>query len=319
VRAWLQLLRISLAPTVVADVAAGVALVAARPGELPFALRLAVVPLLLFCGGMALNAFVDREEDARTRPRRPLPSGAITPGAALAVAVVALAAAPAVAWLVSGLGGGAFGTIGALQRDRRVEFAAAAAAIAAAILLYHSPLRRSALLGPLLLGSIRGGDLLLGAVAAGGLAAARSTALPAAIVYASYVAGASFVAHEEDRAPRMAIVRGGVVLAFTAIAANAAFAWFFERDPRLESSGRLGFAALVVAFWHALGARGAFQLFKPGAPGLTPLASYARLLLSRMALVPAVAALGAGAPDLGVAAAFASVLVALLVRFVPPT
>jgi hypothetical protein len=42
---------------------------------------------LAYLGGMALNDWADREEDARERPGRPIPAGDIGAGAALAVAV----------------------------------------------------------------------------------------------------------------------------------------------------------------------------------------------------------------------------------------
>ena len=89
VRAWGRLLRLSLAPTAVADVVAG-ALVARR-GVLPEPATLALLAggsLCVYHAGMALNDWRDRAADAATRPDRPLVSGAIRPGAALAVVVL---------------------------------------------------------------------------------------------------------------------------------------------------------------------------------------------------------------------------------------
>ena len=37
---------------------------------------------MLYLAGMALNDLADREEDARERPERPIPSGAVSPRAA---------------------------------------------------------------------------------------------------------------------------------------------------------------------------------------------------------------------------------------------
>ena len=65
--AWGQLLRLSMAPSALADAAAGVLLGAgAWPGE-----RAGWMLAASFCayhGGMALNDWADREGDARTRP-----------------------------------------------------------------------------------------------------------------------------------------------------------------------------------------------------------------------------------------------------------
>src|SRR5262245_15492958 len=133
VRAWAQLLRISLAPTLVADLCAGVAIARGGPGGLELVARTSGVSLLLFAGGMALNGWVDRAEDAVAQPRRPIPSGAIAPAAALGFAVLALAAAPLVAWTLGG--------------EQRGDAATWAAGLAAAIVLYHTPLKRNPLAG----------------------------------------------------------------------------------------------------------------------------------------------------------------------------
>ena len=301
---WLELLRISLAPTVVADVCAGVALARGGPAGadgLLVVARLAPVSLLLFCGGMALNGWVDREEDRNSRPRRPLPSGSIRPAAALAFALCALVLAPVLAWFAGGEHG----------RDA----AAWSAGMAAAIALYHTPLKRT-LLGPFVLGAVRGGDLLLGAVGLIGIERGIDAAWPAAAAYAVYVLGASFVAHEEDRSPRMAIVRAGVVIAFAGVLVNAGLAWA-RAEGRGDSQSAM--IAGIVGLWHVVGSRGTLLLFKQGAPGLTPLSSFARILLARLPLLPIAAAFGASAGDLGMIGVIAFVAVLLLVRVVPPT
>ena len=86
-----RLLRLSLAPTALADVAAGTVLGAMTwpDGLGPFQLMLASA--CVYHGAMALNDWADRAADARTRPGRPIPSGAIAPYTALALAVTLLA------------------------------------------------------------------------------------------------------------------------------------------------------------------------------------------------------------------------------------
>lgn len=88
-RAWLQLLRVALAPTIVWDLAAGALLVGGPlDGEL---LAPLACLLLLFHGGMVLNDLADRRLDATERPQRPLPAGRIGVGAAVVAAVSLLA------------------------------------------------------------------------------------------------------------------------------------------------------------------------------------------------------------------------------------
>ncbi len=300
--ALLALLRLSLAPSVVADLAGGVALALAAPGGAPVVGRLAAVPLLLFCGGMALNGWIDRDADAVTRPKRPLPSGDVSAPFALTLAIVGLVTAPALAWW--------------LAVDYQRDVTMVAIALAAAITLYHSPLKRNGLLGPLLLGAIRAGDLLLGAVAIVGWHAAVATAWPFALVYFGYVAGASLVAHEEDREPRMARARFGAALALTCVAIAGALGY---ARSSIAGDSRSAMLAVLVALWAAWSLRNVLLLFGTGAPGSVPLSSFARLLLSRLPLIPTTAAFAAGAGDLGILAIAAFWAVFVLVRIIPPT
>ncbi|WP_428815048.1 UbiA family prenyltransferase [Streptomyces albus subsp. chlorinus] len=82
--AWAQLLRVSALFTVPGDALAG----AAARGRAPTrgTALAAACSLCLYEAGMALNDWADREEDARERPERPLPSGRVRPAAALAAA-----------------------------------------------------------------------------------------------------------------------------------------------------------------------------------------------------------------------------------------
>src|SRR5690606_29795536 len=73
-----RLIRVSLFPTAVADVLAG--LLVGGGGAFPgvgATSALVGASLLVYHGGLALNDWADREHDARTRPDRPLPSRAI--------------------------------------------------------------------------------------------------------------------------------------------------------------------------------------------------------------------------------------------------
>ncbi|WP_239150815.1 UbiA family prenyltransferase, partial [Streptomyces sp. SID8111] len=82
--AWAELLRLPALFTVPGDALAGAAAAGARPGVRTL---LAVgSSVCLYEAGMALNDWADREEDARERPHRPIPSGRIRPAAALTAA-----------------------------------------------------------------------------------------------------------------------------------------------------------------------------------------------------------------------------------------
>jgi hypothetical protein len=83
-RAWLELARVSNTPTTVSDTVAGAVLVSAAAGAGPVAV-VAVAMALFYTAGMVLNDVMDLELDRRQRPERPLPSGRVSRGAAVAV------------------------------------------------------------------------------------------------------------------------------------------------------------------------------------------------------------------------------------------
>jgi 4-hydroxybenzoate polyprenyltransferase len=182
---WGRLLRLSLAPTALADVAAGTVLGAgAWPGGAgaagPFVLMLGSA--CVYHGGMALNDWADRAEDARVRGARPLPSGAIRPPAALAVAAVLLVLGPALGFLAAPASG-------------------IALALVAALAAAYDLAGRGALLGPLLLGLCRAGNLSAGVL----LGLAQPRAEPglrllwlAPLLYGLYVFAVSRLARLED-------------------------------------------------------------------------------------------------------------------------
>lgn len=177
--AWGRLARLSLAPSAVADALAGVLLAAGGVwpgGGGPWLLVLA--SLGVYHGAMALNDWADREGDRRTRPDRPIPSGAVPAGQALVASVVLLAL---------GVGAAALASPGA---------GLVAGAVAALAVLYDLA-GRGPLAGPLLLGSCRAGNLSLGFALLGG-EGARPAALAVPAVYGAYVVCVSCLARLED-------------------------------------------------------------------------------------------------------------------------
>ena len=108
-RAWLQLARISNAPTVVSNTVAGAVLVAAAPDAGTVA-AVALAMALFYTAGMVLNDVADAEIDRRQRPERPIPSGVITARAASTAFAALIGAGTAIlaaeGWrpLLAGLG-----------------------------------------------------------------------------------------------------------------------------------------------------------------------------------------------------------------------
>ncbi len=185
-KSWLRLLRISLAPSAAADAAAG--LVFACGGFPADARAWLLVPASLgvYHGALALNDWNDRDHDGRTRPGRPIPSGAISPAFALATGVALILAGIGCAWLAAPLSAVWMG------------------AVAAAAVVYDVA-GRGAWSGPLLLGLCRAGNLGSGifwAFCAGTSAVSfelePAFALAPVLVYGAYVVTVSRLGRLED-------------------------------------------------------------------------------------------------------------------------
>ncbi|MER5263879.1 SCO3242 family prenyltransferase [Actinosynnema sp. NPDC002837] len=196
-RAYAELVRAPAALTVLGDTLAG-----AAAAGVPLRGRRLLLPLssvALYWSGMALNDWADRELDAVERPERPIPSGRVSPRAALTFAV-ALSA--------TGLG------LAALAGGR--DSVAVAVPLAVAVWSYDTVLKDTAA-GPLAMAACRGLDVALGA----GRERAAS-ALPAAAVLAGHTLGVTALSRGEVRgasAGAAKAVLGGTVA--TAVAAIA--------------------------------------------------------------------------------------------------
>ncbi|MBO0870275.1 MAG: UbiA family prenyltransferase, partial [Micromonosporaceae bacterium] len=83
VRDVVELVRAPAALSVPGDVFAGAAAAGALGPRTP---ALAAASVCLYWAGMAANDWADRELDTVERPERPIPSGRVSPGAALGLA-----------------------------------------------------------------------------------------------------------------------------------------------------------------------------------------------------------------------------------------
>lgn len=197
-RAWAELLRVSALFSVPGDALAGAAAVGRRPGR---GTALAIgASLCLYEAGMALNDWADRDEDAVDRPHRPIPSGRISPAAALGAAGVLTAAGLALA-----------------ARAGRPALTVATG-LAATVWAYDLHLKHTKA-GPAAMAAARSLDLLLGATATatgvrapGGSSAPDNVAaaahrglpaclpaLPAALVLGAHTYGVTAVSRHETQ------------------------------------------------------------------------------------------------------------------------
>lgn len=221
-----ELVRAPAALTVPGDTLAG----AASAGW-PAGARTAALPVASTClywAGMALNDWADRQVDAVERPERPIPSGRVPAGTALAVAGTLTAAGVAAA----AVGGG-----------RRS--AATAVVLAAAVWAYDLSPKQGAL-SLATMASTRGLDVLLGA-SAGGLSGLRAAAVPAAMV-AVHTAGVTALSRGEVHGGSTGVARACV--AATALVAAASALRPVPTASRGRAGGVLG-AAVSVALTGA--------------------------------------------------------------------
>lgn len=178
-QSWGRLLRLSLAPTAIADVLCGAVLSGASPRSAGSVAALVGASLCIYHGGMALNDWADRERDAQVRAARPIPAGRISAHAALGVALLGLVAGPLLAAAVSAGAG---------------LWALGIAVLAAT----YDLVGRGPWIGPLLLGACRAGNLALPALALGVAPRLAILALSGPLLYGLYVFTLSRLGRLED-------------------------------------------------------------------------------------------------------------------------
>ncbi|MFJ7189948.1 SCO3242 family prenyltransferase [Streptomyces bacillaris] len=261
-RAWSELFRVSALFSVPGDALAGAAAVGRGPGRgTAFAVG---ASLCLYEAGMALNDWADREEDAVDRPHRPIPSGRVSPAAALGAAGVLTAAGLALA-----------------ARAGRPALAVATG-LAATVWAYDLRLKHTKA-GPAAMAAARSLDLLLGATAtaagSGTAATARGGAdnvaariafvrgpLPAALALGAHTYGVTAVSRHEAQGGSTAVPLA--VLATTAALGTAVLT--AGRAGRTGTPGEHGAARTKGPGEHGparAGVPGEHQLVRTQGPG----------------------------------------------------
>jgi 4-hydroxybenzoate polyprenyltransferase len=183
-RSALRLGRVSNVPTVWTNVLAAATLAGVSVGNVAM-LVVALACSLFYLGGMFLNDAFDREFDARVRPERPIPSGAVSAAtvfasgfALLGAGLLAIAAAARLT-----LGGAIAGPL------------VAALALAGLIAWYDARHKDNAY-GPLLMGLCRVFVYLTtAATLTGGVSLA---VVGGAVVLLAYLIGLTYVARQEN-------------------------------------------------------------------------------------------------------------------------
>ncbi|MEU1680769.1 SCO3242 family prenyltransferase [Micromonospora zamorensis] len=276
-----ELVRAPAALSVPGDVIAGAAAAGALSPRTP---ALAGASVLLYWAGMAANDWADRGLDAVERPERPIPSGRVTPAAAVGLAAGLTAAGVGLAAAVGG---------------RR---AVALAVPLAATIWGYDLLAKNTSAGPAVMAACRGLDVLLGA--SGGRV---TRALPAAATVAAHTWTVTALSRREvtgadAKLPMRTLAGTALVAASAAVAA-----------PR-----RVAVLPAVLAGWYAAryGAAQAEVVRDPSAGRVR--AAVGAGITGLPALQGALTARG-GAGLLGVAVAAAAPLGRRLARKVSPT
>jgi hypothetical protein len=257
VRALLELIRAPAALTVLGDTLAGAAAAGRPTGRR--SVSLAAASVCLYWSGMALNDYADRHIDAKERPYRPIPSGRVSPHAALATASVLTGAGLV---LAARAGGRSACTI--------------AAPLAATVWAYDLRLKHTRF-GPAAMATARALDVLMGA---GGDRWRR--ALPDATVIAGHTFALTLVSRKETTGATASLP--AAALAATGALSLVAAALPGPATPLLRATS----TAVLAAYATAAGGPQLAAVARPDAPHLT------RAVAAGIhALIPLQAALGA--------------------------
>ncbi|HID22977.1 MAG TPA: hypothetical protein EYP14_11335 [Planctomycetaceae bacterium] len=203
--AYLRLLRLPAVFTAMADVFLG--FVCQRGDWQPLSLLIGLLACSsgLYLAGMVLNDVFDRHRDARLRPDRPIPSGAVSVREAVGLAAVLIVTA---LFAAASVGRAAFAT---------------ALMLTLAVLGYDGWLKQTGA-GPMAMGLCRLLNLLLGASAVDSLSAVwRLPQLHLAMSLAVYVTGVTWLARSEVPAEAKRSLLGALGVVNLGVAGFATF------------------------------------------------------------------------------------------------
>ena len=182
-RVYLDLGRVSNLPTVWTNCLAGAALSGAAL-EMSALLVLAAALSCFYTGGMFLNDAFDHRHDAKTRPRRPIPSGE-----------AGLVEVYALGFGFLALGQSGFYAASVLQSGPRLD-SLGMGVILGVLIVYYNYRHKIDPHSPVVMAVCRGlVYLIAGSVAAG---SASAQVWIGALVLACYVAGLTYLAAQED-------------------------------------------------------------------------------------------------------------------------
>ncbi|HWK24933.1 MAG TPA: UbiA family prenyltransferase [Solirubrobacter sp.] len=222
-----ELVRLPAVLSVPGDVLVGAA-VTGQVRDVPRTAGLVAASSCLYLAGMALNDYADREVDAVERPGRPIPSGRVSPGFALALAGALTAKAALLAVAADG------------RRALAVTVPLAAAVWGYDLALKSLPIASASM------SACRGLDVLMGAGAHG-----AQRALPAAAVVAAHTAVVTEVSRREVTGGDSAVPKRALAATLGVAVAGAVL----SRRKRGAALALIGAYAAVVGRAHAEAAR----------------------------------------------------------------
>jgi 4-hydroxybenzoate polyprenyltransferase len=268
--AFAQLLRIPNVFTAFADIAMAACAAGYLVDEPLVFFALLAASGCLYCGGMVLNDFFDRHEDARTRPFRPIPSGRICHKRAVVYGFILL------------LGGLALAAVNPASLP-------VAGALALAVLLYDAWLKHTPV-GPIAMASCRFLNVLLGLSGAGGDLLATPN-LHLAATTGLYIVGVTWFARtEEGQSNRRQLILASTVMALSLVLAVTV------PTHRAPGTTPIYFPYLVAAFGFLVGSKLVAAIQHPGPKEVQ--AAVKRSILGLVALDAILATAFVGAPGL---------------------
>lgn len=283
----LRLGRVSNLPTVWTNVLAGMVLSAAAfSGQ---QLGLLILALSLFyVAGMYFNDAFDADYDAKTRPNRPIPSGAVSKRTVIVAGQVMLAIA-FVTLTALGLAGG----------QARLGGVAAGVGLMIAIVVYDA-WHKGNPFGPVVMGLCR---LLVYVTAALTLTSRPPAALfVAALTALSYLIGLTYAAKQED------LKKVGSLWPLAFLAAP------FVYGARIALQGGIGLIAYIALAGVVL-----YAVYLMTRPGPKAIGRVVALLIAGICLLDALFIAGAGQPMLALAGLVGFGLTLGFQRFIPGT